>query len=803
MSINSNDTVFNRITRLNETGYEVCYDAPPHTVSDGLWGGKENGRTPLKSFVPLFELQVLVIFALTEITTLVLKPLRLPPFILQMIAGLIIAILFEVKEIEKYMTAVFPYGTHDIISAISSFGFVLFIFINGVQMDFSMITRTGNKAWTVSIIGLVVPLFVGITPLLVYPEKIIAIEVKNGNGIYVALVSHAISSFAVIASLLSELQIQNSELGRLSLSSALVSDILSTVVTTNIIAVRTNPSLKVVSRNLISLFILAVFVPLICRPIMFWIIKHTPEGRNVKDGYIYVIIALVFALGVVSVKIDQEFVLGVFILGLSVPEGPPLGSALVKKLQFFGPTLLLPIFVTTSVLKADFSIDFSSFVMVSTGMVILLTHVVKIAACFITALCCKMPVNDALCLSLILNTKGVIEIGAYHALFDNNVIDGKTYGVMMLSVMIIGTIVHWSVKFLYDPSRKYAGYQKRNIVGLKRNSDLRILLTVQKHNHISGATDFLDICCPTNENPLTVDVIHVIELVGRALPVFIPHCLQRQLSRSASHKSYSDDVILAFDIYEHENQNALSINTYTAISPANLMYEDVCNLALDKVASIIILPFHIRWSSDGVVESDDKKILRALNQKVLEIAPCSVGILVTRANSIPKTASSNSVALEYSITRLAIIYIGGSDDDEEILCLAKRAMNSPRIKLVVYHLVAKDCIAELEDLMVTGEEMLQELKHSENVKYQEIFTKDGSQTAGFLRDIVTEHDFFIVGRRHGSMSPQTDGLSEWSEFPELGAIGDFLSSPDLNSWASVLVVQQQLSCKNELKGWVL
>ncbi|CAK8567085.1 unnamed protein product [Lathyrus sativus] len=803
MSINSNDTLFNKIKRLNETGYLVCYDAPPHTVSDGVWGGKISGRTPHKSFLPMFELQVLIIFVLTQITTFVLKPLRLPPFILQMIAGLIIGILFEQKGLEKYMTMLFPYGTHDIISAISSIGFVLFIFINGVQMDFSMITRTGNKAWTVSIVGLVIPLIAGITPLVMFPEKVHAIEKRNGNGIYVALVSHIISSFAVISSLLSELQIQNSELGRLSLSSALVSDILSTIVTTNIIAVRTNPCMRVVSRNLILLFLLALFIPLICRPFMFWVIKHTPEGRNVKDGYIYLIIAMVFALGVVSVKISQEFVLGAFILGLSVPEGPPLGSALVKKLQFFGPTFLLPIFVTTSVLKADFSMDFSSFVMVSTGMAILLTHLIKVVICFITALCCNMPVNDALCLSLILNTKGVVEIGAYHALFDNNVIDGQTYGVMMLSVMITGSIVHWSVKLLYDPSRKYAGYQKRNIVGLKRNSDLRILLTVQKQNHISAAIDFLDICCPTHENPITVDVIHVIELVGRALPVFIPHCLQRQASRSASHKSYSDDVILAFDIYEHENENAVSVNTYTAISPANLMYEDVCNLALDKVASIIILPFHIRWSSDGVVESDDKKILRALNQKVLEIAPCSVGILVTHPNSIPKATAGNSLSLEYSITRLAIIYIGGTDDDEEILCLATRAMNSPRINLVVYHLIAKDCVAEMEDLMEIGDVILQELKQSESVKYQEIFTKDGSQTASFLRDIVNEHDFFIVGRRHGSKSPQTDGLSDWSEFPELGAIGDFLASPDLNSRASVLVVQQQLSRKNELKGWVL
>ena len=370
----------------------------------------------------------------------------------------------------------------------------------------------------------------------------------------------------------------------------------------------------------------------------------------------------------------------------------------------------------------------------------------------------------------------------------------------MTSIMIIATIVHWSLKLLYDPSRKYAGYQKRNMVSLKRNSELRILVTLQKQNQISAATDFLDLCYPTQDKPITVDVLHVIELVGRALPLFIPHHLHRHASGQTSYKSYSDDVILAFDIYEHNNQNAVSINSYTAISPPNLMFEDVCNLALDKAATIIILPFHIRWSSYGVVESDDKKVLRALNREVLEIAPCSVGILVTRANSIPRPTSTKS---EYSITRLAIIYLGGNDDDEEVLCLAKRMMNNPRIDLVVYRLVAKENIEGLEELTVIGNETLEELKFAENVRYHEVFTQNGSQTASFLREIVNEHDFFIAERRHGAQSPQTDGLEEWSEFPELGAIGDFLTSPDLSSSALVLVVQQQLSHADDLKGWTL
>jgi hypothetical protein len=79
----------------------------------------------------------------------------------------------------------------------------------------------------------------------------------------------------------------------------------------------------------------------------------------------------------------------------------------------------------------------------------------------------------------------------------------------------------------------------------------------------------------------------------------------------------------------------------------------------------------------------------------------------------------------------------------------------------------------------------------EYVIFIEEIVKDGAQTASIVRCMVEEYDLIIVGRRHNVVSPQTSRLAEWSEFPELGIIGDLLTSSDLNSETSVLVVQQQ------------
>ncbi|KAF7802876.1 cation/H(+) antiporter 4-like [Senna tora] len=767
--MNANETLFSVINLVNKTEnstvYNVCIDVPPHIVSDGIWGSHTNSGSPMRSSYPVFELQVIVIFA----------------------AGLILGPSIHIEALDNIKKMLFPYGSEDTLATISSLGYGLFIFLYGVQMDYTMVIRTGRKSWVIAFIGLFAPIIFGFSLVIAFGLKFYEAIGERSFNLPVVFISHSITSFAVVAAFLNDLKLLNTELGRLALSSALVSDILSstfTSIATVVVSSTASKSRLIV--NLISLFLFTIIVPLVCRPAMLWIVRHTPEGRPVKQVYLYNIIALVFAICWLSSQSDQSFTLGAFIFGLSVPEGPPLGSALVSQLELLGKSFLLPIFITTCVMKADLSLDLTWEVFKIVGVVIVITHLVKIAACMGPALYCKMPFKDALALALILNCKGVVEVGMYISVFDRKQVHGETFGVLMLSVMVISTVVQILVKRLYDPSRKYAGFQKRNIMNLKPNSEFRLLVCIHKQHHISGITNFLDICNPTHDYPIIVDALHLMELVGRTAPVFISHRLQRD-SNLGLQNSYSENVFMSFQNYEHsKSPGAASTNTYTAISPLSLMHEDVCHLALDKLASIVILPFHRRWSIDGLIESEDKSI-RSLNTRVLQMAPCSVGILVNRA-AIPNEPNAS--------LHLAVIFFGGKDD-REALCLAKRACTNPSVRLVVYHLPEKDSskqssLDKLLDNAVLKDIM--EAHYGTRVKYREIAVDGETDITSILRDIVHDHDFFIVGRRHDAQTSITSGLKDWCEFDELGVVGDLLASPDFESTASVLVVQQQQVC---------
>ncbi|CAJ1971222.1 unnamed protein product [Sphenostylis stenocarpa] len=360
---------------------------------------------------------------------------------------------------------------------------------------------------------------------------------------------------------------------------------------------------------------------------------------------------------------------------------------------------------------------------------------------------------------------------------------------MAISILVLASIGRIGVKALYDPTRKYAGYQKRNILNLKPNAELRVVACIHKPSHITSIKNALDICCPAPNNPLLAHVLHLIELVGRSSPIFISHRVQERVD---SNHNYSEDVIVAFDLFEHDNAGTALVNTYTAISPFRFMHDDICYLALDKLASIIILPFHVRWGEDGSIESTDKNI-RTLNSRVLERAPCSVGIIVTRGSSSTHNNNNN----DNSIKRIAMIFLGGLDD-REALCLAKRAIKDCACNLVVYHLVSGPGEANW-DLML-DDDVLKSVKglygHVQNVSYEKVTIEEPSQTSTFVSDIANQHDFFIVGRRNGIKSPQTAALERWTEFSELGVIGDLLASSDTITKASILVVQHQQMIKS-------
>ncbi|XVF52594.1 hypothetical protein PTKIN_Ptkin05aG0031000 [Pterospermum kingtungense] len=773
----------------------MCLKFPPKVTSPGL-----AALPPRKNYTgkfinlmdfsgPRLHLQMVVIFVVTQTIHGLLKFLGLPMLVSQILAGIILGPMVFNQE-HSFFTI--SEDSVAVLGTVASLGYVFFLFLSGVKMDVSMAYKSGKKALCIGTLTVVVPLIfylITVTALHPYNNNLFT------NKAYFLAATYSGTSFPVIHCLLRELKILNSELGRLGLSVALVGDIVSLVLTNIGQWVKSGFEEKAIDVLqdcgwAIGFVLVLVFV---LRPLMKLIVKLTPEAGHIKDIFFYLII-VTFLVSPKFTELFHIFLLfGPFVLGLAVPDGPPLGSDLVEKLDPVISGLFLPLFATTCGMRIEFShleslkkIDgFATHQAVAA----VVTLTVKFVVSLVLSLSCNMPTRDSLALAFILIAKGIVEMGSYSYLNDTMVISEDIFAFMSIFIILVASIVPIIVKKLYDPSRKYIGYRKKSIMNSKLNEELRLIGCVHVPSNVNSIISLLNASCPTRQSPIALDVLHLIKLRGQATPLFITH---QKHNKRLSNKSYSENVVLSFNQFERDNWEAVTVNVFTAVSPPKLMYEDICNLAMDRLTSFIILPFHRRWCIDGSIESEDQTV-RSLNGSILDKAPCSVGILVEsrrhlkRFNSRGSSDSSSS-----SSFNIAVIYLGGRDD-REALALAKRISHDKTGSLTVIHLKpAQNLDAFFADTdKHLDEAMLKGIKHSMDITYVGERVNDGPETSAFLRSIVNHYQLIIVGRRYNREDPQTIGLQEWSEFPEIGIIGDLLSSADFGGSYSLMIVQQQ------------
>ena len=378
----------------------------------------------------------------------------------------------------------------------------------------------------------------------------------------------------------------------------------------------------------------------------------------------------------------------------------------------------------------------------------------------------------------------------------------ECFTLLSLYVIFMATVVPCAAKLLYDPMRKYGGYQLRDIMHLKPNAQLKVVACVLRSGNISSITNLLEYFNPARNVPIAVYVLHLVKLVGRCQPLFISHALQKKQN---SYHSYSDEVIWHFDRLQQCSNGGLSTQVFTAMARVDAMHEYLCTLALDKLVSLIILPFHRKFGMEGYVDFEDHE-QRLLNTSVIARSPCSVAILVDRSpvNIRHGGESSNRgkpymtmTYAEESLVSVAVIFIGGNDD-REALAFARRMSRGMKVKLSVIRLAApgdseefmNSCDAKAIDRFL-HEAKFEDSSLRQQIMFIQITVKDGVETVSTLRSMVNDYDLIIVGRRFNSYSTQTAGLEDTCETKELGVLGDLLASQDLMCRTSVLVVQQQ------------
>ncbi|KAF3452659.1 hypothetical protein FNV43_RR03092 [Rhamnella rubrinervis] len=744
------------------------------------------------------------------------KPLGLPRISAEMLGGFILG-PSAIGSTKLGTVLLFPFKTMLTLETLGNLSLIYYMFLVGLEVDMKPVSRAGKKPLSIALIGLVIPIPIGyaLHGMMGYQDfsKDPAYGTRNRYGPLFWGIALATTNFPDLARILSTLKLLQSEVGKIALSSAVITDLFSWILLVLSIAIASDTTMYTITTCILFVAICLFVV----RPFVAWLVSRTirDDSDSYNEYHIYFVLAAVPLFGYITDSCGCQSMLGAFMLGVIIPEGE-LKNTLMEKVEDFVSGLLMPIFFLIIGLRTNTKNLFDGTTSVAVViMIFFLGFCAKVMSTFIAAVFMNnMSARDGMALGLLMNTKGLLALVVINAGRDLKVLSIQSFNLMVISFWIMTTLVSPILARTYKPTKHLSNYNRRTINSLEEDSEFRILTCIHNPRNISSLVNLLEASNPTRQSPICAIVVHLVENKGRAAAMLIVHdaCkTEADENRETPHLHNLN----SFENMETRNEG-ISVEQLTAVSSYSTIHEDICSLAEDKRVSLILVPFHKQSiTMEGGMENDAHSPFRDINKHVMDNAQCSVAIFVDHGLSSRHThgGSKNQSSMQ---RHFCMFFIGGPDD-REALAYALRVSRNPRNSLTVIrifpreedHVVDNQSIIGQEEeeeegdagLKAVDDECIKEFKlkarNYPSIEFVEEEIDSLDQVLNLIRDLERRSDMFIVGRGKETSSPLTTGLSDWSECPELGPLGDILVSSSCTANSSVLIVQQGTTSSEE------
>ncbi|KAI4306890.1 hypothetical protein L6164_030130 [Bauhinia variegata] len=580
-------------------------------------------------------------------------------------------------------------------------------------------------------------------------------------------IRYSLSSFPVIHDALVELNLITSELGQIALSSSMLNDGIQWV-TLAILSVKNSnkDSLSVMFLTCyIGLILVCIFV---IRPAFMKLAAKTPPGKPVKEIYIVFILLGVLIMSVLADLIGVTSLQGPLLLGLVMPNGPPLGTALIERTEAIVSNFLLPFFHVYIGFLTDLSTitSWQSFAIIQT--IIIASYAAKVVGCMVVARTYNIRVRHGIVLGLILNIKGIVDLMSLARMKKLKVRDESAISQLVLSMVCMTAIITPLIRILYKPNtrleRSTHRGKTRTIQSTARHSEFCIVSCVHNEVNVHSTITLLESCNPTQASPICVYVIHLIEILGKSTPVLIRFDKIGRKSLSVNYPNTSH-IMRAFENYSENSSGPVTVLPYIHVAPYKSMHESICNLCEDNSIPFLIVPFHENHQTQGthLVSS-----IRDINLNFQAYAPydreaLALGIRIAEREGVKVTLFH--VILQQQNKKLN----------------AEEGRKSARSREEAERLLDEGLIDEFKGMMIGNDDVV----------LSEIEVEDGVEAMDSIRKFEGDYDLVMVGKRHNIGLLRDDEMCSLIENAEtLGMYGDMLASTEFcNGMVSVLVLQ--------------
>lgn len=410
---------------LTETLHQNAFDTFKNIITQNL-------QHPLS--ILLF--QIIVILIAVRLFSYLFRKIGQPGVIGEIVAGIVLGPSLLGLFFPDVFNTLFPTDSLTNLNLLSQIGLILFMFVIGMEVDFSVLKNKMNETLVISHAGIVVPFFLGtVISFWVYEEYAADKTDFLPFALFIGI-SMSITAFPVLARIIQERNLTKTPIGILSIASAANDDVTAWCLLAIVIAVAKAGTFvsALYTVGLTLLFIAVMF--LVIRPFLKKIGELYANSEVINKSFVGFIFLILVISSTATEIIGIHALFGAFIAGVIMPVNLGFRKVMMEKVEDISLIFFLPLFFAFTGLRTEIGLINTPELWGICLIFITIAILGKLGGCGIAARLVGESWKDSLIIGTLMNTRGLMELVALNIGYEMGVLPPEIFVILVIMALI-------------------------------------------------------------------------------------------------------------------------------------------------------------------------------------------------------------------------------------------------------------------------------------------------------------------------------------------------------------------------------
>jgi Kef-type K+ transport system membrane component KefB len=356
-----------------------------------------------------------------------------PRVIGEMVAGIMLGPSLLGRIWPDAMHFILPADVRPFLGIIAQIGVILYMFLVGLELNAGLLRSRAHATVAISHASIVTPFLLGsVLALWLYPSLGTSQYPFTSFALFMG-VAMSITAFPVLARILTDRNMEDTELGVIALSCAAIDDVTAWCLLAFVVGVAQAAVNGALQTTLLAVGYIAIML-LVVRPLAVRFLGHDSEHPQRRMA-VWVLVGLLFS-AMTAEWIGIHAIFGAFLLGAIIPHDSDVAVDFTSKLEDIVKILLLPAFFAYTGMKTEIGLVSGWEAWMFCAVIILVATLGKFGGTFVAARFTGLDSRLSAALGILMNTRGLMELIVLNIGLELGVISPKLFAMMVIMALV-------------------------------------------------------------------------------------------------------------------------------------------------------------------------------------------------------------------------------------------------------------------------------------------------------------------------------------------------------------------------------